>query len=114
MSPKRALAALLSRPRVSGGRAGRSFAPPFRYCGLGFVLFLPACSDRTPEPLRETSVVLSGSTMGTYYRVTVASLPETVAEADLRMAVEERLDEINQRMLGIGISKVGQVADVQL
>ena len=65
---------------------------------LGCAFFLPACSDRFQAPIGETAELLFGSTMGTYYRVTVASHPETVGEMDLRVAIEERLDEINQRM----------------
>lgn len=100
MSPKRALEAFFSIGQVLRGRDGtlRPAPAPRRVHWFGFALFLSACSDRSAEPAGETPVILSGSTMGTYYRVTVASLPETVGESDLRVAIERRLDEVNERM----------------
>ncbi len=62
-------------------------------CALFFCLILQSCGD-TPEQ----ALVISGSTMGTYYRVSVSTLPAELTEEDLKSIIETRLGEINSRM----------------
>ena len=71
---------------------------------LGLVLFLCLATafsgcrvvDRTGR--EEVPVVIEGLTMGTYYRVSVAALPENSSAEELEVEIEAILDEVNQQM----------------
>ncbi len=56
------------------------------------ILLLTACS-RGPAP-----ITLSGSTMGTYWTVRLASMPARVDAPGLRREIEALLDEVNAEM----------------
>ena len=43
-------------------------------------------------------VKISGKTMGTYFAVTISELPEGVTKAQIEVALNGRLDAINQQM----------------
>jgi len=65
-------------------------------CILLGCIALQAC--KKPSSSTDPLVTISGSTMGTYYRVTVASLPASVNEGDLKMVIADRLEKINSLM----------------
>lgn len=50
------------------------------------------------EPAEAPLPVLTGSTMGTTYRVTLADQPLTVEPDDIRQAIDERLDRLEDRL----------------
>jgi thiamine biosynthesis lipoprotein len=56
---------------------------------------LSACREAPAVPQAPS---ISGSTMGTYYRVTLASIPSELTEDDLKKTVKSRLDGINALM----------------
>ncbi len=60
------------------------------FCGCGGKSSAPSSSE---QPL-----ILSGPTMGTYFRVTIASQPASVSENELRKIVESNLEEVNSLM----------------
>lgn len=79
-------------------------------CTLLCCFILQSCGDKP-----EQTLVISGSTMGTYYRVTLASLPLELSEESLTNTIETRLEEINSRMstylTDSEISRFNQSAD---
>ena len=63
----------------------------------GAILFVhrdPGPSESTEAPL----VILSGSTMGTYYRVTVSARSHSIDRESLQLEIEKHLAAINNRM----------------
>lgn len=63
---------------------------------LFMAMALSACG-KFPAP-SETTLRITGSTMGTYYRVTLASRPGTLTEGMLRNDLTTRLEKINSLM----------------
>ena len=63
-----------------------------------YSLTLFHCSKPSSPPHGVHPLTLSGSTMGTYFRVTVASLPSSFEEEELITEIEELLDKINAQM----------------
>jgi len=67
----------------------------YLFCGLTFT----GCGKKSSEKsLFDQPLILTGPTMGTYYRVTIASLPANVSEDELRTVVETKLDKVNSLM----------------
>lgn len=64
-------------------------------CCIALALLL-GC-EKPPVPTG-APLTISGSTMGTYYRVTLASTPVTISEDELRASIELCLDSINTKM----------------
>ena len=69
-------------------------AAKFLLLGFGCSL-LAGCSRQTRTTQRHT---ISGSTMGTYFRVTLAELPDGVPEDVLETTLQARLDRIDALM----------------
>ncbi len=63
-----------------------------------YSLALFHCSKPSPSAPVDHSTTLSGLTMGTYYRVTVASLRSSLEEGELKADIEILLDKINSQM----------------
>ena len=86
---------MISGRRLAGGRRLVSHL----LTAAGVLLcstVLPGCGDSSTAAHRP--VTLSGSTMGTYYRVTLPSRPATMSGNELHDAIKERLDRINALM----------------
>jgi thiamine biosynthesis lipoprotein len=75
--------------------AGKSPALAVSLCLCGFVLL--GCGE-SPRSSNDGPVILSGSTMGTYYRVTLAAIPTTLGEGELQASIDTRLGKINTGM----------------
>lgn len=67
-------------------------------CGVLGGLLLPACRESPSPPSAAQARTISGSTMGTYFRVTLASLPEGCSEAEVQARVSAQLNRINSLM----------------
>ncbi len=78
--------------------------PDYLRCGLGvttplILLFAFTGCGKTPHELGSSQpLVLSGQTMGTYYRVTIANSPNEISEHDLKAVIETKLEDINDKM----------------
>ena len=63
-----------------------------------YSLTLFYCSEPSFPPTVDSPLNLSGSTMGTYFKVTVASLPPSIHEDELKVSIENLLGKINAQM----------------
>ncbi len=61
-------------------------------------VFLFGCTESSQTETPEDVSVVSGSTMGTYYRVSLASIPAHVSLLDLKADIDGLLTEINAQM----------------
>ena len=68
-----------------------------KVCGM-VRSFLFGCAGSTETEAPEEVSVVSGSTMGTYYRVSLASIPAQVSLPDLKVDIDGLLTEINAQM----------------
>ena len=82
-----------SRGGVRGGFSSTKFISIILY-----FLFLFGCAGSTETEAPEEVSVVSGSTMGTYYRVSLASIPAQVSLPDLKVDIDGLLTEINAQM----------------
>ncbi|MBT5874308.1 MAG: FAD:protein FMN transferase [Candidatus Latescibacteria bacterium] len=66
----------------------------FTFCC--FTLF--DCSNSSSPQTVDGPLTVSGSTMGTYFKVTVASLPQSIHKNELRASIEDLLEKTNAQM----------------
>jgi len=75
---------------------------PFKFFSLAALVFYSSvflyCSQSSSPPNAGDPVNLSGSTMGTYYKVTVATLPPSIHKDELKAAIESLLEKTNAQM----------------
>ncbi len=62
------------------------------------ILTLLHCSEPSPPPIVDAPLNLSGATMGTYFKVTVRSLPPSIHEDELKASIEKLLEKVNAQM----------------
>ncbi len=73
-------------------------SPVFQIFGLVLLLALTSCGKTSRQPGAGQPLVYTGPTMGTYYRVTLATEPTGIAQEKLKEVIENRLDDINAKM----------------
>ena len=66
----------------------------FTFCGLTLL----HCSNASSPATADGPLILSGSTMGTYFKVTVPSLPRSIHQDELKASLEDLLELTNAQM----------------
>ena len=74
----------------------------FKFFSLAALVFYSSvflyCSQPSSLPNVNDPITLSGSTMGTYYKITVAELPPSIHQDELKAAIERLLEKTNAQM----------------